>query len=347
MGCGDERRRLAAGAKVNATDDQGRTPRSRAGDFGQASEIGDSLIEHGDSRRREEIVMAKTSTALAGLLSVVCFVAAGRADDDADLEKEVQKILAAKYAYPTSEGPGVAKGYEELFRRVGPAGIRELKKHKNPGVALRAAWEEVRLTVPKKELSGVPVDADALQRFLNVAKEQLPLLIPDWWQKALLSARANRRDNISFRLPKKMYEDAGAGLRAKPEIGVAKQAKGLLVTIGDESVLLREAIVEESASRDHLSALFGANDAFIALHRATGQGYPLHCINRKTDKVKWNATVWADGGGLIVYSGTHRHSVSIIAGKQQVLVFGCSGFLYMEAFNTDDGAALYRFSTRY
>jgi hypothetical protein len=27
---------LAAGGKVNATDDQGRTPRRRAGDFGQA-----------------------------------------------------------------------------------------------------------------------------------------------------------------------------------------------------------------------------------------------------------------------------------------------------------------------
>jgi hypothetical protein len=36
----------AGGGKVNATDDQGRTPRSWAGEFGQASEIGDWLIEH-------------------------------------------------------------------------------------------------------------------------------------------------------------------------------------------------------------------------------------------------------------------------------------------------------------
>jgi hypothetical protein len=37
----------APDAKVNATDDQGRTPPSWAGDFGQGSEIGDWLIEHG------------------------------------------------------------------------------------------------------------------------------------------------------------------------------------------------------------------------------------------------------------------------------------------------------------
>jgi hypothetical protein len=37
---------LAAGGKVDATADQGRTPRRRAGDFGQGSEIGDWRIEH-------------------------------------------------------------------------------------------------------------------------------------------------------------------------------------------------------------------------------------------------------------------------------------------------------------
>jgi hypothetical protein len=36
---------LAAGGKVNATDDQGRTPRSWAGDFGHGSESGDWLSE--------------------------------------------------------------------------------------------------------------------------------------------------------------------------------------------------------------------------------------------------------------------------------------------------------------
>jgi hypothetical protein len=38
---------VAAGGKGNATDDQGRTPRRWAGDFGQGSEIGDWVSEHG------------------------------------------------------------------------------------------------------------------------------------------------------------------------------------------------------------------------------------------------------------------------------------------------------------
>src|SRR5262249_61827920 len=46
--------------------------------------------------------------------------------------------------------------------------IRELKEHKNPGVALRAGWEEVRLTVPEKELaSNFSVNGDVLQRYLE------------------------------------------------------------------------------------------------------------------------------------------------------------------------------------
>jgi hypothetical protein len=296
--------------------------------------------------------MAKTPTALASLLSVVFFVAAGRGDDNADLEKEIQKILAAKYTYATSDGPGVAKGYEDLFRRVGPAGIRELKKHKNPGVALRAAWEEVRLTIPEKRQvnqgPGMPVEADALERFLGFAKTRLAARVPGWWQRALLGAEAHRRDNIYFTSSQDdMYEDAGAGIRAKPGISIVRRGKELLATIGEDSIVLPEGIAENAGSRDHFSAGLASTYAYVALHPSWAKGYDLFRLDRQLGKVAWKTDVWAYGMRMF-YLGPHFHNVTVIAQEQQVTVFGGStGVLYVESFKAADGRTLYRFCTGY
>src|SRR5437870_2898396 len=86
----------------------------------------------------------------------------------ADIEKQVQEILAAKYPYESSSGPGVSKGYRTLFKRVGAEGIRELQRHSHDGIAIQAAWEAVALTVPEREPArAVRPDRHKLEWFLG------------------------------------------------------------------------------------------------------------------------------------------------------------------------------------
>jgi len=64
--------------------------------------------------------------------------------------------------------------------------------------------------------------------------------------------------------------------------------------------------------------------------------------------VSWKTDVWADGGGISYLGPPAFHNVTVIASETQVTVFGGdTGLLYVEAFNAEDGAVLYRFCTGY
>lgn len=273
------------------------------------------------------------------LLALIAIVALR--SDEADLEKQIQKILAAEDAVD------VSNGYQKLFRQIGHDGIRELKDHNNLGVALRAAWEVVRLTVPEKEVPGIVVDGEALERFLTFAKKRLPAPIPRWWQMALMSAEAHRRDNIYFRLHgAAKHVEVGAGLLGKPGVEVTQRGRKLLVTVGEDSVLVPKAVLEKGRFKGYLAAAIEAKRAYLACYGSCHFGCPLYCVDRDSGKLTWTAQVWADGG-LMNHSGPHVHAVTIVPREKQVILFGASTGLYVEAFNAETGGALYRFCTDY
>src|SRR5439155_9296246 len=115
----------------------------------------------------------------------------------AEVEQMVQGILASKYPYESGSGPGAAKGYRTLFKKVGPDGIRRLQAHPGDGIAIQAAWEEVTLTVPEKEPAQVVrPNRHKLDWFLGFLEGRARVKAPQWWSEMLLDSRANRRDNI-------------------------------------------------------------------------------------------------------------------------------------------------------
>ena len=46
--------------------------------------------------------------------------------------------------------------YRVLFKKIGADGVQALLTHKSDMIALRAAWEQVNLTVPKKDADTNP-----------------------------------------------------------------------------------------------------------------------------------------------------------------------------------------------
>ncbi len=282
------------------------------------------------------IALAMSTVLLAGSLS-------GQDRDDKskpETEKEIDAILQAKYAHAT------ARGYAALFKRVGPDGVRALKNHKHPQIAIRAAWEEIRLTLPEKNQARVvQVDPHRLHRFLGFLEGRLAVSVPEWWQDAVVGAKAHHRNNVYFGFPP-IDRDVGEGFWGPPGTSVAKQDGRLLLKAGTESVPL-PAAVPESPLYMHASASFTADACYLANHSFCGMGYTLFRLDSASGRVLWEASVWADGV-IDGYDGVHFHRVSVVVEARRVMVFGASSAgIYVEAFNTKDGDVLFRFSSVY
>ena len=82
-------------------------------------------------------------------------------DFSAAEEALIRAISAANS--PATEGPDIitvftdarweiGETYQGLVNAVGATGLRKLRMHRWPTVALRAAWDEVALTVPEAEV---------------------------------------------------------------------------------------------------------------------------------------------------------------------------------------------------
>src|SRR5205823_5741451 len=91
----------------------------------------------------------------------------------------------------------VQAAYRTLFNKMGPEGVHSLLAHGNDTIALRAAWEEVNLTLPQENSKGVlDVDRRKLNWFVGFFEGRARLTAPQWWKETVLGLKANRRDNV-------------------------------------------------------------------------------------------------------------------------------------------------------
>ena len=79
------------------------------------------------------------------LLMVRGGILAKDSEPKADIDQKIQAVLQADDNYRAH------LAYRALFKASGAAGLSALKLHGNDGIAIQAAWEEVKLTVPEKK----------------------------------------------------------------------------------------------------------------------------------------------------------------------------------------------------
>jgi hypothetical protein len=244
-----------------------------------------------------------------------------------------------------------ATGFEKLFDKRRAEQIRGLKAHASVGIGLRAAWEEVRISVPeKRQPSQLDVDRTRLSRFIGFVEGRLCISLPPWWEETVLNAQAFERANIFFTVqPQLLYPKRGLGFLMPRDTTLINTQQQAVLQVRGESVRIPAKVLENGRTHSGpcLSAFLDRDRAYVAMQSDCCDPYQLICIDRRLGNIVWEAEVWASGGGIF-YCGPSYHVVSISVADQRVLVFGAGpNCVYVEGFAVVNGTPLFRFSTSY
>jgi hypothetical protein len=242
--------------------------------------------------------------------------------------------------------------YGRLLRDANEQRREALKAHPNDGVALRASWEELRLSLPRAESpSAVLVDPSRGSRFIGFLEGRLRRQPPKWWEDALLSMRAHDAARLSFRRPEPWpYHKAGCEFDAPAGTTLHEDAGELVVEMSKEEIGVLPSEVLQAVKRGangNLSIHGEANTWFVACHGDASYSFPLFRVDRISGKVIWQTQVWAWGEQRIL-QGVGWHCVAVVPTRDRVLVFGAANDLvYVEGFRRDNGQVLFRFGSAY
>jgi len=242
-----------------------------------------------------------------------------------------------------------------LLREAHAERLQSLKINTDNSVAIGAAWEEARRTLPvidpNQEFDlrkAVPVPGAA--RFLGFVEGRLKIPTPHWWAAELNKAHAYHRDHFLFFLNDAVKIN-GRGL--PDEFGVVpsikRDAKDGVLVEWDKHRLDFSADVIPHRRVDGFSAVVADGRCFIACYTPLWAGsYCLYCVEPTSQKIVWSTLVCS--GAKIARSfsggGSFDHNVALVAHQGAVFVFGMdANGAYIEGFKISDGTNLLRFAT--
>lgn len=257
----------------------------------------------------------------------------------ADVERQVQDIVKAKSAFETADR------YRKLFEQIGPEDLRALQTHSRDSIAIQAAWQEVKLTVPDQGLThAVRPDRRKLEWFLGFLEGRAHVKAPEWWSELLLDVWANRRDNFysTAGVKENRYHKLGLNeTRGPRDTSLVRGGGKVVFRIGTDSISIPEGLL---GGFYDVSGMFTPSRCYIAVHNDFGTPFQLACINRTTEKLLWKSEVFgAWWGGT---TGISTMWVDVTEQGRGVVVFGAGTIgLHVEAFRPKDGKNLFRFST--
>jgi hypothetical protein len=266
-----------------------------------------------------------------------------RTSREDSIQKQIEHIVQAQSSWET------AKLYEQLFNNVRGEDRRLLTLDSHYSIAVRAAWEEIRQTIPERQqIPAAKIDSLLLARFLGFLEGRCCLAAPKSWQDAMPQLQAHRRDNIYSPPPLETPYHRTGGFLAPKNVRVEKRGENFVLRDGEESMTLPASILKEKQKLPgpSLAAHFTPQKCFLAVHGDRGFAYSLLCIERKSGKTIWKTDIWANGH--MRYNGIGHHYVSVTSSNDRVIVFGrADDGLYVEVFSEKDGKNLMRFSTSY
>src|SRR5262249_19794154 len=111
-------------------------------------------------------------------------------DDASGNELAITQVLERD-----SQRPALQE-YRKLFNRFGKEGVRLLKHNAHAGVALQAAWEDVRTAPLSRQFRSVTPDPKRLTWFLGFVEGRLALDVPVWWKTTLLNAGSGEISSV-------------------------------------------------------------------------------------------------------------------------------------------------------
>jgi hypothetical protein len=284
---------------------------------------------------------------LAGILLAVA-PPGWRAQPPEQTESVIQK-LAAEIATAESSSEAV-KGYAKLFKTPTPELTRQLKGLPQDGIALRAAWEEAILKGKIREDSTKLDRQVAIARFLGFVEGRLGISLPVWWEEAIHKAGNEGKGHIGPGLPKNPYHHVASG-RWEFDMpngqSISRTDDSTTISFCDETMSIPKALVDEVIG-GRMSVLIEKDRCFVASHNTLGYSYPLTCLDRKTGKLLWKASVWDWASRIPGATGTWYEYVSVVGKNDRVYVIGTGVHnFYIDAFDQKTGKNVFRFANCY
>ena len=259
---------------------------------------------------------------------------------------------------------GLNEVYNRLVRNAPSEKLREIRTGDDIGIALQAAWEEVRRETriphtPEDDYeTWCRIDRSSTERFLAFVEGRLTVRVPEWWEalmrRSLASAAADGNVALTvtpgkrdpFYMNKAVIGADETNLIWMPDRirSISRDHENLTISIGGDDLVVSPV----------LSKIWGLNAMcvgqhrwIVAMHSAGHPGYPLLYVDAVTQNEVWRADVWGEfpifksGGGFF-------HWVDFRVHNDSILVFGAlNNSFYVEGFTIAEGTNLFRFSTSY
>lgn len=254
--------------------------------------------------------------------------------------------------------------YRRLFEKVGRAGLPELTKSEDTGLALQASWELHKRLVKRSDVPGAKLhdffpsdtyDPNEVRKFVAFLKERTKAPVPDWWAKNVSDLSVKKGD---------FHAHAGVDEERKDFVAVGDEdrkwyvKKGSTLTCSDDRCVYKSGSVTINLQRPRTPWDLFVGNTFVdvrgeqvtcvGVYSATyASGYDMGGFDTKNGKLLWTAKIWALWRGA--HSGPSAcHRVELTANADTVFVFGEEiGGLYLEAFDLKTGACRFRFCTTY
>jgi hypothetical protein len=252
--------------------------------------------------------------------------------------------------------------YSRRIRKVDWSILSTLQACEDTGVAIQAAWEHVRRSLPNQrpEYEGLrppPIDRKAANRFLGFVEGRLRVSAPPWWQELIVSGRGHILSNgqHSYRFNGtalgRYYEQTvgdgdddvlllGLGVRLKrynPEL--------LDLDIDGKTVgfPLRETL------RRNVSATAVKDPVYVAVsHSFSSATSEMIAVDAERKERVWIAKIWGEVPLLFRSGWGGFHWIDFRHTADEVIVFGAlEDVVYAEAFTIADGKPDWRFSSTY
>jgi hypothetical protein len=259
----------------------------------------------------------------------------------------------------------VGVAYRSLFQLVGTKGLEDLLDHKNPGVAIQAAWELCRERAGKDPRGNV-------QRFLGFVEGRTQLELPLRWEVQLVGAglspipphppartkalepylgvapSVKRVTRFRVELEPPPFKESALGISFPPDVAVKRENGKIVFTRGQASGFLSEAAFQTlhrlEPLRGNCSVLIGPKHTYIILFDKVGGSYVLAQIDSESGTIRWRANGWALD--TMHGTGSWYHSPILVLTERQTAAFGAvSGGSYLEVYDRQSGRCSYRFAT--
>jgi hypothetical protein len=240
--------------------------------------------------------------------------------------------------------------------------LSKLQASHDTSVAIQAAWEHVRRSLPNErpEYEGhrpPSLDQKAANRFLGFVEGRLPVTVPPWWQELILKGRGHAHVDGSH-----WHEFKGSSLGRYYEQGVGDRNEDvLLVGPGIRVERYTPELLEldiggkvigfpmRTTVRCNVSAAIVKDGVYVAVsHSWTSATSQIVAVDADRKEVIWKKMIWGEVP-LVFRSGAGGfHWIDFRSTASEVIVFGAmDDVVYAEAFAIADGKPKWRFSSTY